>query len=297
MTEELKGDELDAILDDLSKRMDRLRVLYEQFFLGIEKIPPLQVQKDVVRILYRLQGAKLKGTTQKFRFQALIQLFNAHKAYWARTTREIEEGTYKRQMLRADSRRKRAAPTEAPGQNTDAEAVAMANEPEENGASAEAKRQAAHARELAAEADAFMAQLGGGPAPAQAPQREAGVAPKPAPDIRGMSADEVARKRAMLEELRNRVKSGSAGSPPDGAARRAAAAAAPRDPDREVFERFVAARQRNNEAVDALSCDARKRNLEAQRAKVREKHGVARVDFDVVEKDGRAFLKPVPVRE
>ncbi|MCB9532029.1 MAG: hypothetical protein H6698_05830 [Myxococcales bacterium] len=305
MTEELKGDELDAILDDLHRRMDRLRVLYEQYFLGIEKIPPYQVQKDVVRIVYRLQQAKLKGTSQKFRFQALIQKFNAQRAYWARTMREIEEGTYRRQTFRAENRKRKESMRSAGDLTTaDYQAINMVKDSmgEEAAAQAEAERRAARSHALNDAANDFLKELGVAPTPAAAPAAgSAAPAPataaaeprKPAPDIRGMTADEVARKRAMLEELRNRVKSGSAGP----IRREEAAAAAARDPDREVFERLVATKRRLNEATDALSFDSVKQGLEAQRERVRAKHGVSRVEFDVVERDGKAFLKPIPVKE
>lgn len=294
MTEELKGDELDAILDDLHRRMDRLRVLYEQYFLGIEKIPPYQVQKDVVRIVYRLQQAKLKGTSQKFRFQALIQKFNAQRSYWTRTMREIEEGTYRRQTFRAENRKRKESMRSAGDLTTaDYQAINMVKDSmgEEAAAQAEAERRASRSSALNDAANDFLKELGAAPTPAAAP---APAEPrKPAPDIRGMTADEVARKRAMLEELRNRVKSGSAGP----IRRDEAAAAAARDPDREVFDRLVATKRRLNEATDALSYESVKQGLEAQRERVRAKHGVARVDFDVVERDGKAFLKPIPVKE
>ena len=39
--------EIERELDDLETRIDRLRALYEQYFLGIEKMEPLTARKEV----------------------------------------------------------------------------------------------------------------------------------------------------------------------------------------------------------------------------------------------------------
>ena len=38
-----------ALVDELDLRVERLRVLYDQYFMGIEKIPPEVLKKDVER--------------------------------------------------------------------------------------------------------------------------------------------------------------------------------------------------------------------------------------------------------
>ena len=36
-----KEPSIDELLDDLQQRIDRLKVLYEQYFLGLQKLEPL----------------------------------------------------------------------------------------------------------------------------------------------------------------------------------------------------------------------------------------------------------------
>ncbi len=66
------------------------------------------------------------------------------------------------------------------------------------------------------------------------------------------------------------------------------------DPNREVYEKFVEAKRKCNEPTDNLSYDAVKKSMDRQRDNLKKKRGAKKVDFDVVIKDGQAFLKPDP---
>lgn len=318
-TEELSGEELEAVLESLSRKLERVRVLYEQFFLGSERIPPTQAQKEVVRLVYRLQRAKLKGAAQKFRFQSLMQRYSAHKAYWSRTMREIEEGRYKRQTFRAQERTSRASDDgdEKTGELTVADHLAIRmvrdTQGEDAAKRAEAERRAARRAEVDDAASDFLAKMGVQVPDSLPPRRgDATLAAEKetqrAPDsggrapttIRGMSADDIAARADQLKEMRQRMKSGEeaiARRRRAAAEARTAAANAPKDVDRAIYDRFVAAKRQLNQDTSALSYDAVRSSLQKQRDKVRQKHDCARVDFDVVVKDGKAYLKPIPVKD
>ncbi len=92
--------EIDVALDELENRLDRLRSLYEQYFLGIEKIEPAVARKDVDRRFWILRRTQIRNTARRFRMQVLIQRYNTFQQYWARICREIENGTYTRHLLR-----------------------------------------------------------------------------------------------------------------------------------------------------------------------------------------------------
>jgi hypothetical protein len=94
--------ELDTALEELEIRLERLRALYEQYFLGIEKIEPAVARKDVDRRIYVLRREKIRNTAKRFKLQTIIQRYNTFQQYWQRICREIENGTYKRHMLRAE---------------------------------------------------------------------------------------------------------------------------------------------------------------------------------------------------
>lgn len=93
--------ELDVALEELETRLERLRGLYEQYFLGIEKIEPAVARKDVDRRIYVLRREKIRNTAKRFKLQTIIQRYNTFQQYWQRICREIENGTYKRHLLRA----------------------------------------------------------------------------------------------------------------------------------------------------------------------------------------------------
>lgn len=93
---------LDEELEELETRLERLRALYEQYFLGIEKLEPQVPRKDVERRIWVLRRVKFRNTAKRFKFNVLTQRFNTFAQYWARICRDIENGTYKRHMLKAE---------------------------------------------------------------------------------------------------------------------------------------------------------------------------------------------------
>jgi hypothetical protein len=95
-------EELDIALEELELRVERLRALYEQYFLGFEKIEPNVARKDVERRIYVLRREKIRNTGKRFKLQTIIQRYNTFQMYWQRVCREIENGTYKRHVLRAE---------------------------------------------------------------------------------------------------------------------------------------------------------------------------------------------------
>ncbi|MFS8066132.1 MAG: MXAN_5187 C-terminal domain-containing protein [Byssovorax sp.] len=96
--------EIDRELSDLETRIDRLRALYEQYFLGIEKMEPSIPRRDAERKIQVLRKEQIRNTAQRFKFQMLVQRYNTMQQHWARVTREIENGTYRRDVMRAAAR-------------------------------------------------------------------------------------------------------------------------------------------------------------------------------------------------
>ncbi len=66
--------------------------------------------------------------------------------------------------------------------------------------------------------------------------------------------------------------------------------AVPTHPDRDLFERYVAARKARGEDVSGYRLEGFLEGLERERRKVRERFGAAEVVFDVAERDGRVRL-------
>ena len=97
-------DELEIAVKELEDRVERLRALYDQYFMGIEKVEPLTQRKDVDRRLWILRREQIRNTALRFRLQQIVSRYNTFGMYWQRILREIENGTYKRDLARAVKR-------------------------------------------------------------------------------------------------------------------------------------------------------------------------------------------------
>ena len=86
------------MLDVVDKTLERLKVLYEQYFLGIQKQAPAFIHNDVERKLRDLAQLQIRNTGLRYRLATLQQKFGAYNAYWRRTLRQIEAGTYVRNL-------------------------------------------------------------------------------------------------------------------------------------------------------------------------------------------------------
>jgi hypothetical protein len=71
-------------------------------------------------------------------------------------------------------------------------------------------------------------------------------------------------------------------------------AAAPSDPFRQVFETFVAAKQKAGEATTKLSYESFRKTLEKQADQIRTAKGFKDVDFGVTVKDGKVSVVARP---
>jgi hypothetical protein len=104
--------QFDIALHDAEVKLKRLKALYEQWFQGVERIEPQVPRKDLERLFQTLNKEKPRNTAARFRLQQLQARFNVYASYWQRIARQIEEGTYERDLRRA--RRRRGAGTAEP---------------------------------------------------------------------------------------------------------------------------------------------------------------------------------------
>jgi hypothetical protein len=90
----------EASVHELELKLERLRVFYEQYFLGIMKREPLVQLKEIVRLIRVLDTQQIRNTALRFRFRATLQKFNSYRSYWRRTVRQMEAGTHRRDVAR-----------------------------------------------------------------------------------------------------------------------------------------------------------------------------------------------------
>jgi hypothetical protein len=98
---QLTRDAIEAHIGEMERKMDRLRSLYESFFMGMERIPPDTLRRELNRLMLEMQQVPISSASLRFRFQAMSQKWVLHTTYWNRTMREIEAGTYRRDVARA----------------------------------------------------------------------------------------------------------------------------------------------------------------------------------------------------
>lgn len=86
----------------LAESIKKLKIEYDRYFLGLDRMEPAKsrdaVKKDLRRLVTETNN---NNTARRFRLQSLQATLLTHEVYWDRTARQIEEGTYKRDKLRA----------------------------------------------------------------------------------------------------------------------------------------------------------------------------------------------------
>ncbi len=414
--------EIDAVLSELEAKLDRLKVSYERYFSGIDRTPPEFLRKDVVRILRMLENSFIRNTAQKFRLNTCSQKLSTYSTYWNRIQRQIEEGTFKRDVQKARrneqrrarqterddepkddvyeldmdanfdedeflssfqnefadaldtlfdrdtgpttispsafSRDQQAPTTRTPGpfdrQNEGPTTIAPGGFDRSQQAPTtiapggfDRSQQApttiapggfttpenTEAAERQSKLDAMRRRLeerrpatGNAPAPTGFSREEQPATRIASSEVPGMPTggadyDKLRKLRQMKERLEEqqatappaqtpqpRVVQRSAGHPtptpasvtatgPQRVIQRRTPPAQPtqpsaRDEARDVYNKLVEAKQRCNEPTANLTFESVQRSMEQQRDRLRQSHGARDVDFQVVIKDGKAYLKP-----
>jgi len=83
-----KDEELDRLEEDIRI----LKNKYDQFFAGIQKVPPMNDRRRVENLIYEMGKQKWRDNTRRFRFNQLLTRFNQFRELWGRKMREREEG-------------------------------------------------------------------------------------------------------------------------------------------------------------------------------------------------------------
>ena len=103
-TQQLPQEKYAEELNDLDEGMSGLQVLYEKYFLGIDRKPPDQERKRISEKARELRTRSIRNTALKFKVNTLFAKLISFERMWDRTLREIEDGTYKRDVFKAKLR-------------------------------------------------------------------------------------------------------------------------------------------------------------------------------------------------
>ncbi len=282
--------EFEITLGDAEVQLSRIKHLYEQWFQGIERLEPQIARKQFDRMLHELRKVKPRNTALRFRYNMLIQRYTTLQTYWRRVARQIEEGTYRRDLLRA-RRRREAARVEREQMRRRRSSNPLELDPNEN----------VDVDQLISEATERLDAL---------------VAPKPGSTSKGLDLDEMksaparlpraaassteSASPALFRKPQSRAPAPSHGRSPQQAGPRkepppiASRSKGPGEARlRQIYDSYVDAKRKNNERTDRVDYETVAKSLKKMVPKLDRKHKGKSIDFQVVVKDGKVGIKPV----
>lgn len=272
---------IEARISEMELKIDRMRSMYESYFMGMERMPPDALRREMNRMMLEMQQVPISNASLRFRFQALSQKWVLHTTYWNRTMREIEAGTYRRDMARAQRHLANRG-----GMLTEEEAIAIGI-PQNRVKAFIAGQQ----RRAAKKGPGEIRVDGASPSPdmgkgsAAAPAEVAPIAPGPVASAPAESAP-APKPRS--------------GPPPIPAFARRSPAPDPAlpglaEPDfNGAYDRYLAAHRELGTAADAASKEKIRARLGKQLPRILEEKQCDRVRIEVVVEEGKVRLRAWP---
>lgn len=95
---------IDDDLQMLEIKIKQCKMEYEQYFMGARPREPVMTRGEVQKIVVRYSNIPIPNTALRFRFNNLVSRFHAFKRQWDAVLKRIEDGTYERQVFRANLR-------------------------------------------------------------------------------------------------------------------------------------------------------------------------------------------------
>lgn len=105
-----KTDQLAETCHHLEEELEELKVKYEMYFLGVERLEPAKWRDDLKKNIALLKSAFTRNTGLRFRIGSLHARYLSYERMWLRHAREKEEGTYRRDLFKAKMRVPTASP-------------------------------------------------------------------------------------------------------------------------------------------------------------------------------------------
>jgi hypothetical protein len=107
--------EQQEIVAEAARGLEELRLIFEQYFMGNERVPPAEKRANYVGMLRRLkEGGLIRHTVAKFQLNNLWSKYQTYDQMWNRILSQIEAGTYKRDKFKVGLRNKQVEQPGAP---------------------------------------------------------------------------------------------------------------------------------------------------------------------------------------
>lgn len=271
-------------LTDLDKRVDELRRRFDMYFHGApeQRMPPSASQAKLGGELRRMrEDDTTKWNTQdRFHFNQIFARFISLDRMWARTMKQIEDGTHRRDKFKVAQMKKRDAAAETISHSQFQAQPDALDGPD---------------IDIDIDIDSFddQAMVSLSSQVSQSAEQAIAVAPRPAlaAPVPPAGARPAIAPVASARPAAPRERASS-----DGAAQPAVARAPAQMSDQrlqQLYEVYMKAKQRTGEQ-STLTVEALRRQIEKQIPAIQAKHKCHHVDFKIVLKDGRAMLKAIP---
>ena len=93
---------LNSRMDELERKMFILKMQYEKYFSGIERIEPVKERDELKRTIRDMTQEHIINTQQRYRFVQLKARMSSLEMYWQRNLVLIERGTHPKMQFRAN---------------------------------------------------------------------------------------------------------------------------------------------------------------------------------------------------
>ncbi len=114
--EKLANERLADVLSELEEELEEVKVKYDMYFIGAERMEPSRRRDDLKRAIERVRNAFTRNAGIRFRIQTLHARYLSFERLWMRSAREKEAGTYRRDLLKARRKAAEARGQRLPGQ-------------------------------------------------------------------------------------------------------------------------------------------------------------------------------------
>lgn len=117
------------MLDVFEESLEALRVAYDKYFTGVDKVAPVRLHEKVQRQLRNLEALRPRSTALRFRLAGLRARFVTYGHYWTRVLNQMERGVSRRDLRRSARAAREARVLEAQAE-AKAEATRLRDEAE-----------------------------------------------------------------------------------------------------------------------------------------------------------------------
>ena len=95
---------IDEDLKLFEHKLNTLRLDYERYFLGTRPREPMMARQEIQKFVTVWANQPIQNTAVRFKFNSVNSRYQALKRQWDNVLRQMEAGTYKRDVFKANIR-------------------------------------------------------------------------------------------------------------------------------------------------------------------------------------------------